>query len=50
MQVEYFNGFAKAMYLSNTKLHKFVREAQLNSSLYNIFLQKIAIYPYWNLV
>ena len=27
MQVEYFKGFPKAMYLSNTKLQKFVREA-----------------------
>ena len=41
MQVEYLNGFAKAMYLSNTKLHKFVREAQLNSSLYLFFYKKL---------
>ena len=27
MQAEYFKGFAKAMYLSDTKLQKFVREA-----------------------
>ena len=31
MQVKYFNGFAKAMYLSITKLHKFFREAQLKN-------------------
>ena len=40
MQVKYFNGFAKAMYLSITKLHKFFREAQLNSSLYFFFFIK----------